>query len=652
MAAQVPPPVRRARRTGLRAKLFIALLVTTVPGLFVLGLYAHLSAADLLRDLMIGWWDGRAQILARTMAEPLRMAADDVRVLGQSRSVARLADGSLGPAPPAADLIEDVRREFAAVAARRRNYRHISYVGQEGAALVRVDPEGPWGSGTGQGPRAGLDRRLTERMRDLPPEGLYVSDLRLYRAGGRIEPPGRPSMRFATRVRSASGRSAGLVVIDLDAAELLSGLRSPDPGVELRVLDGQGFYALHPEGTSEWGGPDDRGTGAGVASEFAQAVAERVRVPLPAVIEDAGRIVVTQPVVPFGPQGSQWRVMLVAPSSLIDERVAASDFHRGFVLVAVACSVLPLAAGILLIGFFLRAVPKLQGAARAVAAGDLSHRVTIHSGDEMEDLAQDFNYMATRLTEYGQLERAIALEKLKDDLVHMIVHDLRTPLTGVLGTLQTIEFSDYDVDVTRDLVPGARRASVTLMGLINDLLDINKMEAGAMELDVARVETTAVVEEAIDMLRPLAEEKGLKLLLLECEGLPPMQADADKLRRIFVNLIGNAIKFTPSGGEVMVRAGGGYDGQALHFMVEDTGEGIPPEYLDRIFEKFGQVETRKAGRLVSTGLGLTFCKMAVEAHGGRIWVESTVGKGSTFHVELPDVPPPAAGPPAEESHAR
>ncbi|HOS95979.1 MAG TPA: HAMP domain-containing sensor histidine kinase, partial [Armatimonadota bacterium] len=318
--------------------------------------------------------------------------------------------------------------------------------------------------------------------------------------------------------------------------------------------------------------------------------------PLPAVIEDAGRIVVTQPVAPFGPQGTQWRVMLVARSSLIDERVAASDFHRGFVLVAIVCSVLPLAAGILLIGFFLRAIPKLQEAARAVAAGDLSHRVAIHSGDEMEDLAQDFNYMATRLAEYGQLERAIALEKLKDDLIHMIVHDLRTPLTGILGTLQTIESCDYDVEVTRDLVPGARRASVTLMGLINDLLDINKMEAGAMELDVARVDTTAVVEEAVDMLRPLAEDKGLKLRLLECEGLPPMEADADKLRRIFVNLIGNAIKFTPSGGEVIVRAGGGYDGQALHFMVEDTGEGIPPEYLDRIFEKFGQVETRKAGR--------------------------------------------------------
>ncbi|HQK92965.1 MAG TPA: hypothetical protein PLD23_05650, partial [Armatimonadota bacterium] len=149
MAAQAPLSVRRVRRTGLRTKLFVALLVTTVPGLSVLGLYAHQSAADLIRDLMVGWWDGRAQLLARTMGEPIRMAADDVRMLAQTPSVTRLADGAVGSAPRATGVVEDVRREFEALAARRRNYRHIMYIGPTGAPVVRVDPAGPWGRGSG-----------------------------------------------------------------------------------------------------------------------------------------------------------------------------------------------------------------------------------------------------------------------------------------------------------------------------------------------------------------------------------------------------------------------------------------------------------------------------------------------------------------------
>ena len=171
--------------------------------------------------------------------------------------------------------------------------------------------------------------------------------------------------------------------------------------------------------------------------------------------------------------------------------------------------------------------------------------------------------------------------------------------------------------------------------MINDLLDISKMESGTLTLELGQVDLRHTVEEAANTVKGLAREKELELVVEVEVELPEIEADPDKLRRTVVNLLGNAVKFTPSGGRVSVGAKNVPDRDAVLLYTSDTGEGIPEEYREKIFEKFGQVETRKSGRKMSTGLGLTFCKMVAEAHGGRIWVESEPGKGSTFYVELP-----------------
>ncbi len=235
-----------------------------------------------------------------------------------------------------------------------------------------------------------------------------------------------------------------------------------------------------------------------------------------------------------------------------------------------------------------------------------------------------------------RLKQIEALGKLKDDLTHMIVHDLRTPLTSLIGGLQTIELlGDLNED-QREFLEMSHRGGQTLLRMINDLLDISKMEDGSMQLERSAVVVAALLDEALQQVDRLAVERDLEL----CRELHPdvslLRADEDKLRRTLVNLIGNAIKFTPVGGRVTVSAvPNGAEGGLL-FSVADTGEGIPKDAFARIFEKFGQVEGRKSGRKNSTGLGLTFCKMTAEAHGGRIWVESELGKGSTFYFTILD----------------
>jgi signal transduction histidine kinase len=238
-------------------------------------------------------------------------------------------------------------------------------------------------------------------------------------------------------------------------------------------------------------------------------------------------------------------------------------------------------------------------------------------------------------------KRLQELEKLRDDLTHMIIHDLRTPLTSIMMGMQTLEVVGEMSDDQREIMDIALFGGETLLGMINDLLDIVKMESGSLKLNYAKLDIPKLVASSIDQVASLLKEK--KLTLDEQNDTHSIMAhgDENKLQRTLVNLLGNAIKFTPSGGIVTVGVRLDETKQFLRFSVSDTGEGIPAEWLTRIFEKFGQVESRLHGHKASTGLGLTFCKLAVEAHNGNIGVESELGKGSTFYFTIPLQPPTA-----------
>jgi signal transduction histidine kinase len=246
---------------------------------------------------------------------------------------------------------------------------------------------------------------------------------------------------------------------------------------------------------------------------------------------------------------------------------------------------------------------------------------------------QDF----TRRKEIEALyEKLRALDKAKENLTHMIVHDLRTPLTSVITGMQTMELvGDLNED-QKEMAGIAISGGEALLGMINNLLDISKLEAGLLTLEYSELRPQELVKRALAQVASLAQDKNLALTQEMASALPAFTGDEDKLRRVLINLLGNAIKFTPTGGvsvSVTARQRDGAD--ELLFAIRDTGEGIPPEAFAHIFEKFGQVESRQGGRILSTGLGLTFSKMAVEAHGGRIWVESTLGQGSTFFFTIP-----------------
>jgi two-component system sensor histidine kinase/response regulator len=226
-------------------------------------------------------------------------------------------------------------------------------------------------------------------------------------------------------------------------------------------------------------------------------------------------------------------------------------------------------------------------------------------------------------------KRLQELEKLRDDMRNMIVHDLRTPLTSVIVGVEMLELHGALNGTQREMVAIATGGGKTLLGLINDLLDVEKMESGTTQLQYEQLSAEALVAGAIEQVASLAGEAQTALVTDIPAGLPPFAGDRDLLSRTLVNLIANAIKFTRAGTVTIAAAN---DGKTIEFAVRDTGQGIPSEAFEQIFEKFGQLDSRNK---VGTGLGLAFCKLAVEAHGGRIRVESTVGVGSTFSFTVP-----------------
>jgi signal transduction histidine kinase len=234
--------------------------------------------------------------------------------------------------------------------------------------------------------------------------------------------------------------------------------------------------------------------------------------------------------------------------------------------------------------------------------------------------------------------RLLELEKVRDGLSHMIVHDLRNPLTAISTYLQLSALNaDTLSDPQQERVDRCLFFCQELERMVQNLLDISKMEEGKMQLKLEAIDLSEMVGEVLERFTPMLEERKIALSYSGNGEIPRISLDRSILKRVITNLVDNAIRYTPKGGNIAVTLESAPWEKVLCLSVKDNGAGLPAEYHQKIFDKFEQVTLKKDGdRAGSSGLGLTFCKMAVEAHGGKIWVESEgLGKGCTFRIQLP-----------------
>jgi signal transduction histidine kinase len=313
-------------------------------------------------------------------------------------------------------------------------------------------------------------------------------------------------------------------------------------------------------------------------------------------------------------------------------RSAYRSSRNLFIAVSAASVVFALALGLLLSWSLIRPIQLTEARLEEIAAGDFSNRLDVPNRDELGALARNVNRMNDELRRvYGELEMA---SRHKSEFLANMSHELRTPLNAIIGFSQVLRqrlfgpVNEKQEEYLDDILSSGNH----LLSLINDVLDLSKVEAGQVELEVGAFSLREALERGVVMVRERATKTGVRLSLELSREVDLVDGDERRLRQVIFNLLSNAVKFTPAGGSVVVgtaRANG-----EVQVSVTDTGPGIAPEDHDRIFEEFQQTDVGVEQR-EGTGLGLALSKRLVELHGGRIWVESSLGHGSRFVFTLP-----------------
>jgi two-component system sensor histidine kinase BaeS len=301
----------------------------------------------------------------------------------------------------------------------------------------------------------------------------------------------------------------------------------------------------------------------------------------------------------------------------------AAAINRAVVWAGLAA----VASGILLVSLMSRQalgpVRTLTSAARALGGGDLSRRVVAPGRDEVGELGRTFNSMADGLQD---------AERQRRNMVADIAHELRTPLSNIQGYIEAIRDGLLEPDgSTLDTI---HQQASYLSSLVEDLKTLAETEASGFRLDLQPASIEEVVRGSVEGFRPRAGTGGVTLRVEVAEALPVVQMDRTRIEQVVGNLLENAIRHTPSGGTVAVSAEAA-DAEGVRVAVADAGEGIPPESLPFVFERFYRADPSRARTTGGAGLGLTIAKQLVEAHGGSIRVESTPGSGSRFIFDIP-----------------
>jgi signal transduction histidine kinase len=299
-----------------------------------------------------------------------------------------------------------------------------------------------------------------------------------------------------------------------------------------------------------------------------------------------------------------------------------SSLGRTLWLVGLAGVVLALVLGWIFTRQIVAPVAEVSTAARSIASGDLSKKVTARGADELTDLGRSFNTMA------DELERD---RRVRQNMVADIAHELRTPLSVLRANIEAMQ--DGVLDPNPENLASLHQETAVLARLIDDLRTLSMAESGQLQFSFAPTDLAALCSRVVEGMRALFAGKNIALEFEPQAGVPSVNADADRIEQVVRNLLNNAHRYTPEDGRVTLRLAAGGNGAVVS--VADTGPGIGPEDLNRVFDRFYRVDRSRTRATGGSGLGLAIVKQLVEAHGGDVWAESVIGRGSTFSFRLP-----------------
>ena len=550
----------------------------------------------------------------------------------------QISDAARPPANQGSAGLAQRRLDYERLLIRERAISSVRYLDAAGREQLRVSRY----TLNRQGP--GRDDSSTRAFLDARSRGTFYSPIYFLRGS-------RPHMTLSVR-ESPPGNGVVAAQIDLQFVEGIIKQARVGPAGYAYAVDSQGRLVAHP------------------SIDLVLARADFSRLPqVRAALSGSTRTAGSAATTGRSRQGTKvlsafqrvatpgWRVFVEEPLSEAYAPLESALVRTALLLVAFLA--LAMVTSIVLARRMVRPIKSMQIAAARVGEGELEHRIAVGSNDELGKLGEEFNRMAARLQDsYAGLEDKVAertrelgsalaeldeksrqlegISRHKSEFLANMSHELRTPLNAIIGFSEVLreqmygELNERQLEYLDDVLLAARH----LLSLINDVLDLSKIEAGRMELDLSEVSLPETLETGLTMHEERANQGGVTLALAVDPKEIVVQADERKLRQVLFNLLSNAVNFTPPGGRVDVTARV-TDG-VVEVAVADSGSGIAPEEQDLIFEEFQQASRSNGGpRPEGTGLGLPLARRFIELHGGRLWVESGPGQGSTFRFTLP-----------------
>jgi signal transduction histidine kinase len=613
---------------SLQARLVLLVLLAVMPAL-ALALYSDFEERRLRR----------AQVQEEALRLARLLSADHERLIEAARqllvALARLPAVRGGDRAACSALLTDLLKQYP-------SYANFGVIGPDGNTRCTGLPGGT--------PYAG-DRAYFRRA--LETREFAIGDYQI----GRLTR--KATINFGYPVLEGAGEVQAVVFSALDLAWLgqVAAQAELPPGSQVTVIDRNGTVLARYPDAARW-----LGKGMPEAPVARTILAQQG----PGTLEAPGEDGIPR-LFSFAPLGRGVSIRGDAYVSVgIPRAVAFAPADRRLARNLVALGVVAaLALAAAWVGgrvFIVRRVQALVESTRRLSAGDLGTRTGLpHGPGELGQLARAFDQMAASLQaaherrvleeelrqqnyELEQQNRSVReANRLKTEFVSMVSHELRTPLTSIQGYVELLlEGAGAPDGERRECLTLVKGNAYRLLGLIDDLLDLSRIEGGRIDLQRAAVELAPLIEGAARSLRPLIEARQQRLALELDDALPPVWADPDRVTQILTNLISNANKYTPVGGSVTVAAR--RDGESVRVEVRDTGIGLTAEEQAQLFTRFFRARRRAAEPAAGTGLGLVITRLLVELHGGQITVTSAPGQGSTFGFSLP-VAPVASGSP-------
>ena len=599
-------------------------------GVVLTGLVSGALLASGLTEIYFSYQDQKAALVAVQREKALAAASRIEQFIKDiERQVSLASQLPIG----AGITLEERRLEYLRLFRQAPPVTEISHLDASGCELLKVS-------------RLAMDVVGTQIDFSTDPKFQEAKPGKTYFGPVYFRSESEPYMTIAIR---GKGQGAGVAVAEVNLKfiwDVVSQIQVGKAG-HAYVVDAHGQLVAHPDISLVLQKLDLSSSAQirAARSGFAQTRKEQEEV---TIAQDlAGRQVLTASAM-IAPLG--WLVFVDLPLGEAFAPLYDSIYRTALlILLGIGLSVL---ASLFLASRMVTPISAIQAGASRIGAGALEQRIEVRTGDELEALAEEFNRMAAQLQEsYADLERkvadrtqelATANERLdvasrhKSQFLASMSHEFRTPLNAIIG------FSEVLLDPSLEVSEEKRARFLThvlnsgkhLLGLINDILDLSKVEAGRLELEIEAAAISDVLDAAENTMKPLAAKKSIDLRMESNGHIPHVPMDAARIRQVVLNLVGNAIKFTPEGGRVWLRADA--SDEVVRVEVEDTGPGIPGEDRERIFLEFEQARISSArSKPEGTGLGLALAKKLVEMHGGKIWVESEVGKGSRFYFTIP-----------------